>query len=995
MGDINASISNRQKINAGIKETLLRGASAYEMAVLDGYVGTEEEWLASLHGTDGHTPELSSERTGSKETTLYADGVAFARILDGIDGADGRDGQNGQDGHSPEITATKSGKTVSIKVDGTEVATVSDGNDGSPGATGPSGADGHTPVITATKSGKVTTIKADGTTIAEIDDGNDGATGATGPTGPTGPSGPSGSDGADGFSPTATVTKSGSIATITITDKNGTTTAEVHDGQGGTVTIDSTPTEGSTNAVSSGGVYDELTDLKSDLNDLETDIEEVYTGIPVVVIDTVNKLNLQTNTLHTSIGRNGVLNEYDNTQTTDYIPIVAGKSSVAFTTRNSNGTARLCRTVFRIVYFDSSKSVLGYEELSNNQVGTLPTGTAYIRLSAVNTYMEDFSPMVEFVDSASEISPTYVEYSEVSEYSHGINYLDETQKSILTRLGTVESEVDSYAELPELIAENTDRISDLAGDPAVVSKLGEFVHGYIKSTDGTINTNYNYRIATPDMITTDADYTMTVADGFRVYLYIFDEQGVKVSAYWYTGNIEIRKGTIFRMTVARVTENTQENVDIEEFCSKVTIVSKDGFGYIAETVHNIDAVIPYGVTWDWWISANSIDKFGNVYIGYIDTDSYAGVIRRQPDGVMQYKRLEGSWNDDDHNGMATIVLDDGRILVIGSHGHAQDNHIICYRSVEPYSINEMEKLSFDIPQTGQYKYNTTYSQIFKYNGKLFDFMRVSVQQSGSTITNGTGYLCLISADNGDTWTAYKAIQSSDPYVAFVSASDDSKIVKGVYTNNPGTRPVNMMKGFTFNMDTYEFADLSGTKIGELVLLDNGEIADTNIAHYADMTDLVQRGETNQSCRLFYVCKTPKASTSFLYAIAGDSTNADWTYKLYKAGTVIDVGHSGVPFGSNTYISGACFGKDVDTVYYAKATTSLADGNHELHKVKISGTTVESDEIIAESAVGILRPLFLGNGEVATVVGCYNDQKSDGTYNGRYTEWTLKPMFTHG
>ena len=42
-----------------------------------------------------------------------------------------------------------------------------------------------------------------------------------------------GQDGEDGFSPTATVTKEGKVATITITDKNGTTTAEVHDGEDG------------------------------------------------------------------------------------------------------------------------------------------------------------------------------------------------------------------------------------------------------------------------------------------------------------------------------------------------------------------------------------------------------------------------------------------------------------------------------------------------------------------------------------------------------------------------------------------------------------------------------------------------------------------------------------------------------------------------------------------------------------------------------------------
>ena len=60
-----------------------------------------------------------------------------------------------------------------------------------------------------------------------------GPQGPTGSTGPTGPTGATGATGADGFSPTATVTKSGTVATITITDKNGTTTANVYDGSGG------------------------------------------------------------------------------------------------------------------------------------------------------------------------------------------------------------------------------------------------------------------------------------------------------------------------------------------------------------------------------------------------------------------------------------------------------------------------------------------------------------------------------------------------------------------------------------------------------------------------------------------------------------------------------------------------------------------------------------------------------------------------------------------
>ena len=37
----------------------LDGKSAYEIAVEHGYVGTEEEWLESLHGKDGITPDMS------------------------------------------------------------------------------------------------------------------------------------------------------------------------------------------------------------------------------------------------------------------------------------------------------------------------------------------------------------------------------------------------------------------------------------------------------------------------------------------------------------------------------------------------------------------------------------------------------------------------------------------------------------------------------------------------------------------------------------------------------------------------------------------------------------------------------------------------------------------------------------------------------------------------------------------------------------------------
>lgn len=88
--------------------------------------------------------------------------------------------------------------------------------------------------VSAEKIDTTTTItitKKDGTTdeVAILD----GERGPKGETGSPGSPGQPGTDGVDGFSPAASVSKSGSTATITITDKNGTTTAQISDGEDG------------------------------------------------------------------------------------------------------------------------------------------------------------------------------------------------------------------------------------------------------------------------------------------------------------------------------------------------------------------------------------------------------------------------------------------------------------------------------------------------------------------------------------------------------------------------------------------------------------------------------------------------------------------------------------------------------------------------------------------------------------------------------------------
>lgn len=170
---------------------LIRGYSAYEIYLEQGGTLSKEEWLESLKGADGHTPELSSDRTGSKETTIYADGVAFARILDGIDGADGQKGDKGDTGETgPEGPQGPKGETGDTGPQGPKG---DKGDKGDTGSTGPQGPKGDT--------GETGPQGPKGDTGATGETGPQGPKGDTGETGPQGIQGPKGDTGADGHTP--------------------------------------------------------------------------------------------------------------------------------------------------------------------------------------------------------------------------------------------------------------------------------------------------------------------------------------------------------------------------------------------------------------------------------------------------------------------------------------------------------------------------------------------------------------------------------------------------------------------------------------------------------------------------------------------------------------------------------------------------------------------------------------------------------------------------
>ncbi len=125
------------------------GKSAYEIALENGFVGTETEWLESLKGADG------------KDGINGKDGVDGAPGQDGIDGQNGTDGQNGvngSDGKSAYEIAVENGFVgtefewlVSLK--GSDGKDGVNGKDGADGQDGINGADGKSAYIIAVEHG--------------------------------------------------------------------------------------------------------------------------------------------------------------------------------------------------------------------------------------------------------------------------------------------------------------------------------------------------------------------------------------------------------------------------------------------------------------------------------------------------------------------------------------------------------------------------------------------------------------------------------------------------------------------------------------------------------------------------------------------------------------------------------------------------------------------------------------------------------------------------
>jgi len=187
------------------------GRSAYEIALLNGFVGTETQWLLSLVGATGSQGIQGA--TGPSGATGLT-GPAGAQGLPGTNGTDGADGAVGAQG--PQGIQGPIGLTGTAGPQGIQGPI---GPSGTSGPAGPQGIQGN--------QGPV------GTNGATGPQGPIGLTGATGPQGLQGIQGPAGSQGQNGIGISSTVVNSNGTITFNYSDGSSYTTVPASSSNGG------------------------------------------------------------------------------------------------------------------------------------------------------------------------------------------------------------------------------------------------------------------------------------------------------------------------------------------------------------------------------------------------------------------------------------------------------------------------------------------------------------------------------------------------------------------------------------------------------------------------------------------------------------------------------------------------------------------------------------------------------------------------------------------
>ena len=166
IAELDVSIDNAEEnISVDVSEAGPQGLSAYEIAVQNGYSGTEEEWLNSLKGQNGSTPTITIGTTQTLSAGSNATVSKTGTTLNPVFSFGIPQGIQGETGATPEIQigTVQTGNQSSATITGTAEEpilnlTLQKGDKGDKGDTGTSVLDFRVVQTLPTQNISTTTI---------------------------------------------------------------------------------------------------------------------------------------------------------------------------------------------------------------------------------------------------------------------------------------------------------------------------------------------------------------------------------------------------------------------------------------------------------------------------------------------------------------------------------------------------------------------------------------------------------------------------------------------------------------------------------------------------------------------------------------------------------------------------------------------------------------------------------------------------------------------
>lgn len=232
----------------------------------------------------------------------------------------------------------------------------------------------------------------------------DPGVGIPGPQGPPGEPGQNGTDGQDGFSPVATVSKTDNGVEITITDANGTTTAEIEGGSGGTSDYDELSNKPKINNVELSGnkTASDLGLFSGNYNDL-TNKPTIPDELADLSDDSTHRL--VTDTEKTTWNNKGTYSKpsggIPSTDLASAVQTSLGKADTAIQPSNTSGLVKNDGTIDTTTYSTFSGN---YNDLSDKP--TIPTNTS--DLNNDSGFIDNtVSNLVNYFKKADDTLPVY------------------------------------------------------------------------------------------------------------------------------------------------------------------------------------------------------------------------------------------------------------------------------------------------------------------------------------------------------------------------------------------------------------------------------------------------------------------------------------------------------------------------------------------------------------------------------------------------------------